>query len=328
MEFDQSVRQQWRAIRVWLSQWRTRAGVEAGRAADAGRGAFEHPRAGVLARLVLIVALVFLVLYPALAWWHSTIDDDPAFSAKTPRAGMSHVAANAAALINREVKKHGWTPNSPWFSPYALLDDMPNYQSGMIEALANVVHALNDRRPDQNLQSATDLLHYRPDAWLWNSSTSQYRLAAHNLRDYNAELAGGQATFDHSAAALAALLDRLTGDLDGVAARIDTQVAASGWPFDTVSDDVFYNAKGHLYADLIMLDGAAADYAPVLASRGLTRPWDTMIRSLRAGASLRPWMVLNGSPGASVFGCTLCGEGFYLVEARDQMRAIRDSLGP
>jgi uncharacterized protein DUF2333 len=329
MEFDQTVRRQWRGIRAWLARWRTRAGLEAGRAADAGREAFGSPRIGLVARVALIVVLALAVVYPALAWWHSTIDDDPGFTARLAKPSMSHVVANTAALINREVHKHGWTANAPWFSPNALLDDMPNYQTGIIEALATVVHGLNDRHADQDLQGATDLLHYRPDAWLWNSSGSQYRMAARNLRDYNKQLGAGQTAFDRSAGALQVLLDRIVSDLDASAQRIGTHLdTASGWPFDSVSDDVFYNAKGRLYAYEIVLDGAGADFGPVIAQRGLTGQWSAMMASLRSGAGMRPWMVMNGAPGASLFGCTLCGEGFYLLRARDEMRAIRDTLSP
>jgi hypothetical protein len=327
MEFDQSVRRQWRSIRARIAEWRTRAGLEAGRAADAGRDAAGH--AGPVARIALIAALVLFVLWPALAWWHSTIDDDPGFTAKISRPAMSHVVANAAALINREVHKHGWTANAPWFSPNALLDDMPNYQTGIVEALANIVHALNDRHADQDLQGATDLLHYRPDAWIWNSSGSEYRLAARNLRDYNKQIAGGASEFDRSAGALGVLLERIAIDLDAAAARVQDHLdTASGWPFDSASDDVFYNAKGRLYAYEIALDGAAADFAPVIAQHGLSRQWSAMMASLHAGAGLRPFMVMNGAPGSGLFACTLCGEGFYLLRTRDQMRAIQASLSP
>jgi hypothetical protein len=326
MEFDQSVRQQWRSIRAKIAEWRTRAGLEAGRAADASRDA--AGRAGRPARIALIAALVLIVLWPALAWWHSTIDDDPAFTAKLARPEMSHVVANTAALINREVHKHGWTPNAPWFSPNALLDDMPNYQTGIIEALANVVHALNDRRADQDLQGATDLLHYRPDAWIWNSSGSEYRLAARNLRDYNKQLAVGSSQFDRSAGSLSVLLDRIATDLDAAAGGIQNHLdTSSGWPFDSVSDDIFYTAKGRLYAYEIALDGAGADFAPVIAQHGLAQQWSAMMASLRAGAALRPFMVMNGAPGSGLFACTLCGEGFYLDQTRQRLRDIRVALG-
>ncbi|HEX3675392.1 MAG TPA: DUF2333 family protein [Rhizomicrobium sp.] len=329
MEFDQAVRQQWRRIRERVAEWRTRAGLEAGRAAEAGRDAFDHPRIGLWARVALIVVLVLAVLYPALAWIHSTIDDDPNFGPKSLKPGMSRAVAATALLINREVHKHGWVPNAPWFSPNALLDNMPNYQTGIVEALGNFVHALGDAHPDQDLQAATDLLHYRPDAWMWNSSASQYRLAARDLRDYNAQLASGRSQFDHNAASLQTLLDRIGSDLDATAARIQNHLdTASGWPFDTVSDDVFYAAKGKLYAYSIVLKGVESDFAPVIARRGLSRQWAAMMASLRDGAGMRPWMVVNGAPDSGLFACTLCGEGFYLLRARDQLRAIRDSLSP
>src|ERR1700751_3852170 len=102
MEFDQSVRQQWRRIRARVAEFRSRAGMEAGRAADAGREAFDHPRAGLIARICLIAALVLFVLYPALAFLHSTIDDAPNFGPKGLKPGMSYAVAASAALIKRE----------------------------------------------------------------------------------------------------------------------------------------------------------------------------------------------------------------------------------
>ncbi|HTQ14471.1 MAG TPA: hypothetical protein VMH86_11405 [Rhizomicrobium sp.] len=329
MEFEQSVRAQWRAVRAHLAELWTRAGLSAGRAAEAGRDAIGHPRAGPVARIALGAVLVLFVLYPALAWWHSTIDDDLAFTGKAPRPGMSHAVAAAAALISREIHKNGWTANAPWFSPYALLDDMPNYQTGIVEALANVVYGLNDRKPDDTLEAAGDLLHYRPDAWLWNSSASQYRLGARDLREFNARLASGQAALDRSAPALAGLLDRVAADLDATSATLSSYVSTeSGWPFDTGSDDLFYRAKGRLYAYDIVLHGLGADYSAALAARGLTRQWSQMLQAFDAAAHLRPWMVMNGAPDSALFACTLCGEGFYVERARDEMRAIHDSLMP
>jgi hypothetical protein len=344
MEFDQAVRQQWRAIRARIALWRTHAGLSAGRAADAGRDALEHPRAGLLARIALIAALVLFVLYPVLALLRSTIDDNPDFAARNLKPGASHAVANAAALINREVNKHGWTPSAPWFSPNALLDNMPNYQRGIVAALSRFALEMSDQigRPrgasdsDSNLQAAAGLLQYPPDKWVWNpsaslwpsaTSQSQYRDASKDLREYNRQLAAGQATFDRSAITLRETLAGFVADLGSSSAAVQDHLERSaGWPFDTSSDDVFYMAKGHMYADYILLKGLQADFASVLAQREIARPWAAMMESLRSAIALEPWIVLNGAPDSDFFPCTLCGEGFYLLRAREQLREIEDIL--
>ena len=87
MEFGQTIRQ-------WLRGWRTRYSAMAG----AGRRGAPpmwpqaaarpemptHPRAGLIARACLIVALILFVVYPLYAWFYSTIDDNLAFAAAAP----------------------------------------------------------------------------------------------------------------------------------------------------------------------------------------------------------------------------------------------------
>jgi hypothetical protein len=344
MEFEQSIRQSWRRIRLRISEWRSQAGVSAGRAAEAGRDAFDHPRAGLIARICLIAALVLFVLYPLIALFHSTIDDDPDFAPKTVVPGASHAVAAGAALINREIHKHGWMANAPWFSPNALLDNMPNYQKGIVQALSRFALDMSDRigrsgataQVDPDLKNAADLLRYQPDIWIWSPSVSllptatseqQYKRAAKALRAYNKRLGSGQAAFDRRADNLQVTLDRIGADLGASSATIQDHLdRLSGWPFDTTSDDVFYTVKGQIYAYYIVLKGLQVDFAPVIAQRDLSRPWANMMTSLRAGIALRPMIVLNGAPDSDVFPCTLCGEGFYLLRARAQLREIRDSL--
>ncbi|HEY2071319.1 MAG TPA: DUF2333 family protein [Rhizomicrobium sp.] len=278
---------------------------------------------------------MLIACYPALAWWHSTIDDNPDFAAKNVKPAASHAIANAVTLINREVKKHGWSANAPWFSPTALLDDMPNYQKGILSGLTRFSTELRDHighnatEPDSNLAGAVEMLRYPPDKWVWPTSDSQYRAAAKNLREYNRQLAAGDVVFDRSAQTLRHVLDSFAADLDASSAVIETHLAkSSGWPFDGLSDDIFYSVKGRLYAEFILLKGLEIDYAAVIAQHGLAKPWASMMESLRAAIALRPWIVLNGAPGGSVFACTLCGQGFYLLRARAQLRQIEDILPP
>ena len=45
-------------------------------------------------------------------------------------------------LINEEVNEKIWTPNLPFFFPAAILDNMPNYQLGILNSLSKFTSAL------------------------------------------------------------------------------------------------------------------------------------------------------------------------------------------
>lgn len=345
MDFGQNMRRHWREMRA-------RAADTHARASDAAN---EHLNRLDFVRewrwqtaqgIGIAILVVILLVYPLAAWLDSTIDDNPDFSAsaKAMAQGRSHAVANAVGLINREVNKHGWTANAPWFWPTALLDDMPNYQKGIVEALGRFAFEMTDQigrargtsEADLDLQSAAGLLQYPPDVWVWDpsvsiwptaTSTSQYRKAMKSLRQYNQRLASHQAVFDTHTDNLQYTLDRIAADLGSSSAAIQDHLEhKSGWPFDATSDDVFYTTKGQMYAYYIVLKGLQADFADVIRQRDLGKPWASMMESFRNGISLKPMVVLNGAPDSDVFACTLCGEGFYVARARAQLREIKDIL--
>jgi hypothetical protein len=211
-----------------------------------------------------------------------------------------------------------------------------------VEALARFSAQMTDRigrgaaGADPDLQTASNLLHYPPDVWVWNpsvslwptaSSESQYRQAARALRQYNRRLALGQATFDRGGASLQAALDDIAADLGTQAAAIQDHVAkTAGFPLESRTDDVFYTAKGRMYGYYVVLNGLRTDFAPLIARRNLAAPWAAMMDSLRAGIALEPMIVLDGAPDSDFFACTLCGEGLYVSRAQAQLREIGDIL--
>ncbi len=342
MDFGQLLRHRWREMRMRAAEAHARATD----AADEHLSRLEFLREwrwssleGVLAALAIVIVLI----YPLAAWIDSTIDDNPDFAApaKALAPGKSRAVANAAALISREVNRHGWTANAPWFWPTALLDDMPAYQSGIVAGVRRFAGAMPaigraNGAADADLAEAGQLFRYPPDVWVWDpsysiwpvaTSASQYKRAARSLRAYNSRLASHQAAFDASAANLAALLGALADGLDDSSAAIAAHLDKNaGWPFDFASDDVFYRAKGEAYADYIVLKGARSDFAPAIRARNLGRPWAAAMESLRHAIGLRPGVVLNGAPDSSFFPCPVCGEGFYLSRAGQQLRAMEASL--
>lgn len=346
MEISQALRRRLRGWRTSLSQTRARA-VEAGASIQLpGLEVLNHPRAGFAARIALIAALVLFVVYPFVAWLYSGIDDDPLFSAPASmwRPGMSHSVAAVSALIDLEVNQHEWTPNDPWFWPSALLDDKPNYQMGMMAALARYSNDLSDRLgrananapADGDLQAARDALRYPPDIWLWKpqislwagSTESRYRGALESLSAYNDHLASGQATFTASADNLRSVVAHMADDLDLSAAQIENHMRGhSGFALGA-ADDIFYATKGKAYAYYILLKEMQPDFETVIRERDLAKRWSDMLTSLRAAISMRPTIVRDGAADSSFAPCHLCAQGFYLLRTREKLRDIEGALQP
>jgi hypothetical protein len=288
---------------------------------------------GWIGRLVVFVFIALLIIYPVGAWWASTMDDDPDFGAAALKPNQSLAIANMAALLDREVNTNGWTPNDTILWPSVLLDNMPNYQRGILTALQHVSAQLAGQ--DDDLKEATELLGYPPDVWVWQplaslwpaSSEHKYNNAVEALRRYNDRLAAGPAT-GRAPAVLAAVLSRAASDLGKAATAIDNRISnRSGFLFiNNEADDIFYTTKGELYAYYIVLKGMERDYPALIKQRGLEKNWRAMMESLRAGASLRPWIVLNAEPDSSFATCILCSEGFYVLRAEAEMRGLAEKL--
>ena len=132
-------------------------------------------------RLILGALAVALILYyPVGMIWISKIDDNPSFDPGPVEDGASYAVATAAALIDREVDQNGWPANDPFFYPGFALDNMPNYQTGIIQALGRFAVYMTDQigrtrgssQADPDLDKAAGLLKYSPTVWIFDPSTS------------------------------------------------------------------------------------------------------------------------------------------------------------
>jgi hypothetical protein len=301
---------------------------------------------GLLRRAAIAIAVVILLYYPIGMIWVHAVDDDPDFvpAATDLVPGGSEAVAVAAALIDREVNRHSWVANDPFFMPGTLLDNMPNYQQGIMSALARFGFELTDQlgrtrgssAADPDLQQAAGALQYPGNVWLWNpgvslmpqaSSEGRYREARLKLLSYNARLAQGQANYDMRADNLLATIERFAADLGSSSALIDSHISeASGSFFDSDADDVFYMTKGKLYGYYMVLKALGNDFAPIIKERNLQKPWNEMIETFRKAALLDPWVVSNGALDAQFQPNHLATQGFYLLRARTQLREISNIL--
>ena len=298
-----------------------------------------------LARLVLWLIILIALYYSVGALVVHEIDDDPAFSAPAETgAGASHAVAIAAALIEREVDRHEWVANDPFFLPGYVLDNMPNFQQGIVGALSRFGIEMTDQigrsrgssQADADLDKAAGLLKYPGDIWLFDFSTSwaptasseaQYRAARNALNDYNRRLAAGTAVFERRADNLLATLDRIAADLGSLSAVIDRHIEEeAGSPLDFQADDIFYRTKGRLYGYYLLLRELGVDFEAVILGRDLAVAWAQTLKTLETAATMQPWVVLNGGPSSQFVPSHLAAQGFYLLRARTQLREVTNIL--
>lgn len=295
-------------------------------------------------RLLMGLVVLVFVYYVGGALWIHKIDDDPTFTPPEPTQGGSYAVDMAAALIHREVDVNGWPANDPFFMPGYILDNMPNFQMGMMYALSRFGIELSDRlgrsrgssSVDADLDRAAGLLKYPGDIWLFDfrtslaptaSSESQYRAARRALLSFNQRLGNNQATYDIRADNLIGTVERINSDLGSMSGTIDEHLRdTSGWIFNFTVDDIFYQTKGRLYGYYMILGALGRDFAPIINERNLTTVWNQMLETARDAATQQPWIVLNGSPSSQFVPSHLATQGFMLLRLRTQLREITNVL--
>lgn len=290
---------------------------------------------------VVIKVLLFglVVNYGVIGPSIHSIDADPEFQAPLVPENGSAAVATAAALMDRELNLHGWTPNDPWFAPTGLLDNMPNFQTGVVNAVGRFSFEMLDqigRRSgssgaDPDLERASGFLQYPPYIWVWEPSRSllpsvpsenQYRQGLEALERYNARLGRGEAIFERRADTLAATLSRISDDLGSQTSQIDQAQDTGWWIFSRTADDVFYRNKGMLYGYDVILVALGEDFDRVIQERNLGPIWKQTLESLRQGSQLRPPIVLNGQRDRSIFANHLALQGFAMKRAILQIQEV------
>lgn len=289
---------------------------------------------------------IFLILYYlGGAWWINTIEDDADFgpAATDQVTGGSAAVAMMAALIDREVNQNSWTANDPFFVPSVWLDNMPNYQQGIMSALATFSFELQDQlgrtrgssQVDPDLKTAASKLQYEGEIWYLDFSSSllpvataesQYRAARRALLDYNMRLARGDATFELRGDNLMATLDRIALDLGSSSADLALRIETGSYFIDTEADDIFYRSKGKIYAYYLLLTALGQDFQKLISERELMPAWVQMLDSLRKAAELQPIVVVNGDLESQIMPSHLASQGFYLLRGRTQLREITNIL--
>lgn len=273
----------------------------------------------------------FLVLYyPAGAILTHQIDDDPFFMAKREKTETPKMPATLYSLIDREINRHVWTPNLPFFFPSSVLDNMPSYQLGMINAVYKTTQTLSRENPEaEELARAAEYLGATGTKWYvsnWKPSVSanrQYQKARIALMTYEKQLDANEAVFNTDKQALDAVLSTLSGLLNESAQKIDRQVRKyEKRPVDLRADNVFYRAKGNAYVVYLMLRDLKEDFKDEMKNKELARYWTSAIDSLERMLNIRPFFIVNGEPETQFLPNHLLNLGFYIADADAQIRRM------
>lgn len=256
---------------------------------------------------ITLFAIVFLY-YPLGGMAINNISV-PSYTAKSENNNL-YVIDAVSYLINQEVHHKIWTPNLPILFPSYFLDDMPNFQLGILSAVSNTVDGLEhanfntvDEDFKQNLKEASELLKYPGNVWLFSpqnklipatSSNTQYKKARRKLNIFNRNIAEGKVVISHDAANFAIILSFIKKDLSKLIKQNSAYIRETQTSFfDFHADDKFYYSYGKIYAYSQITKSLGFDFKEVLIKYDIYQQWTSFLKVLNQTSELRPVFVRN-----------------------------------
>jgi hypothetical protein len=319
--------------------------------------------------LVFTVIGVYLLVCVVLGMYWS-IAPEPfdvreraaAYAAEDGRDVVTGSATTAALMgvMDTMLTKPGGYTHNDIFPPGVWLDNMPNWEYGVLIQSRDLVRALREVFSRSQSQSTEDVdlvmaeprFNFDSDSWALPASESEYRDGLRYVRRYfdrlsDEESAGAQfyaradnlrywlTTVNTRLGSLSQRLSasvgrrRLNTDLAGeesasqsTAAPIEVDVST---PWMEI-DDVFYEARGTAWALIQFLEAAEVDFADVLRNKNAQVSLQQIIRELE-GTQETVWspMILNGS-GFGVLANHSLVMASYISRANAAIIDLRDLL--
>ena len=287
--------------------------------------------------LVVVVALYVLIVLALMWWWSYEPAQFEVVKFAQERSAQHNQPVVAGSVVTTTLigsaetlldKRGGYLSNDK-FPPGVLMDNVPNWEFGVLTATRDLAREMRNKftrsqsqsEEDADLKEADPLFSSPNDRWLLPSSEGQYRKAIGHVEGYFVRLGKNDpngAQFYARADSLADYLDVVSTRLGSLSQRLsasvgqiqlqgDAPVDATATPNAkgqqivrtpwTKIDDIFYESRGYSWALLEQLKAIEVDFGPTLERKGAMVSLKQVIRELEE--SQKPvWspLILNGSP--------------------------------
>lgn len=292
--------------------------------------------------IIFLAGLIFFY-YPLGGFIVNNIDRTTDYEIDTSHPEQSATVEMMSFMVNREVNDKIWTPNLPFFFPSYFLDNMPNFQLGMFEALSNTAVSFGkkiDKKITINgrryLQEAAELLKYPGTVWMFSpenklmpapSANNQYRRARKRLIKYNQNLSDGSDVFYKNTSDLIFFLTKARRDLNLSQKTLEDHIRehSSDW-IDTRSDNVFYYNQGKLYGYYLLFKAIGTDYKDIIVNANQYQNWTKMLSAMKEGSTLDPSIVRNGELDSLTAPNHLGYLSYYTLKAQNIMSKIAKNI--
>ena len=281
---------------------------------------------------------LLLLLWASMMSWldHEPALFDPVASSASHAQAHGHEVVTGytttATLIDTVdvlLNKRGGYLSNDIMPPWVFLDNVPNWEFGVLTQVRDLTRALrNDFSRSQtqsteetNLAEADPLFHYDNDRWFPPDTEGRYRKANAALEAYLTKLSSPEqpaaqfyARADNLADWLAVVEKRLGSLSQRLSAsvgqtRLNTDLSGDSSARQSTSapgevevktpwtevDDVFYEARGTAWALVMILRAMQTDFDDVLKKKNAQVSFRQIIRELESSLGpLQAPMVLNG----------------------------------
>lgn len=277
--------------------------------------------------VAIMLPVLILVYYVVGGWATNKIDKNTAFLYPHTNDGLEVIDASAA-LIKREVDDHMWTANLPFIFPGYVLDNMPQFQKGIVKTVQLTVKEIADYDDDSSeLQNAEKLLRYPGNIWLLSktenlslapSSGAQYRKARKELLKYNQDLKAQGRPNDEL---LLEILTRFGKDSLKISAALEKQVREHGTDWtDFQADDVFYYNQGRLYGYYVIIKALGEDFKDEIVAADVYGKLTSILKTLEDSLRLDPLLIRNGQIDSVIAPNHLVALNYYTVKVHSQLQ--------
>jgi len=293
----------------------------------------DAPRTRWAIRGVGAIASIYVLGVLALMWWWSYEPAQFDVVALAQKRAASHqqqpvtgsvVTSTLMGCAETLLDKRGGYFSNDKFPPGLFMDNVPNWEFGVLTATRDLSRELRNKfsrsqsqsEEDVDLKEADPLFSSPNDRWLLPSSEGQYAKAIERVEGYFTRIGKNDtnnAQFYPRADNLADYLDLVSTRLGSLSQRLSAsvgqlrlegdapvdptakeQIVRTPW---TKIDDVFYESRGYTWALLEQLKAIQVDFAPTLQRKNAVVSLKQVIRELEESQKpVNSPMILNGRP--------------------------------